>query len=240
MDSVHTSGTRRRRAGIDRSVFRSKAFNAAIMTVGLNIIVRELRSHAPYTALGTASGIAIMAIIVHAQLSRESSAAIFWTLHPLHVALSALVTTGVYRHHEAGGLWSTILVGYIGSVGIATLSDCVIPFVGEMALNLPHRQIHLGFSEKWWLVNPLALTGIALAFCRPRTGIPHAFHVLLSTWASLFHMTMAIDAGFHPPAAIIMAAFLFLAVWLPCCTSDIVFPLLAAAMRGNQKDGQQI
>jgi len=48
--------------------------------------------------------------------------------------------------------------------------------------------------EKWWLVNPLAFLGIAIAWFWPHARLPHAAHVWLSTWASLFHMTMAASA----------------------------------------------
>ncbi|NLE41700.1 MAG: class I SAM-dependent methyltransferase, partial [Lentisphaerae bacterium] len=55
-----------------------------------------------------------------------------------------------------------------------------------------------------------------------------AGHVLLSTWASLFHMMAAMGGGeIGATTIVLMGAFLFLAVWLPCCTSDIVFPLVA-------------
>jgi len=128
--------------------------------------------------------------------------------------------------HSAGKLWTTVLIGYIGSVGIATLSDCIIPYLGESLLNLPNRGVHFGFVEKWWLVNPLAAIGIAVAYLWPRTKFPHAGHVLLSTWASLFHMTMAMGTELDLVTATIVLFFLFLAVWIPCCTSDIVFPLL--------------
>ena len=93
----------------------------------LAVVTRELRSHAPFTMLGTLSGIAIMAAFVWAQVPREVSVSLFWGLHPLHVFLSALVTTAMYTLRGGRGLPSTIAVGYVGSVGIATLSDCVIP-----------------------------------------------------------------------------------------------------------------
>jgi len=192
----------------------------------IKTIATELRVHAPFTAFGTATGIVIMAVVIHARLPKGASSALFWTFHPIHVFLSALVTAGMYRLHSAGRVWRTLLIGYFGSIGIATLSDNVIPYVGEVLLDLPHRSIHLGVIEKWWLVNPLALVGIALAYIRPRTKFPHAGHVLLSTWASLFHITMALGTEVSVSTAILVAVFLFLAVWVPCCTSDIVFPLL--------------
>jgi hypothetical protein len=132
----------------------------------------------------------------------------------------------MYRLHGKSSFLAVALIGYSGAIGIATLSDCIIPYLGEYLLGLPNRGVHLGFVEKWWLVNPLAIAGIAWACRWPRTKIPHAGHVLLSTWASLFHMTMAMDGQIGLWQGGLIAAFLFLAVWVPCCTSDIVFPLL--------------
>ena len=190
------------------------------------VIATELRSHAPFTAFGTMTGIVIMAAFVQFQVSREISSTLFWIMHPLHVLLSALVTTAMYRLHSKGSVIRIIIIGYVGSIGIATLSDSLLPFVGEWLINLPHRDIHLGFIEKWWLVNPLALAGIALGYVISHTKIPHAGHVLLSTWASLFHILMALGTSIDVVTTILIAVFLFLAVWIPCCTSDIVFPLL--------------
>jgi hypothetical protein len=190
------------------------------------IIVNELKQHAPFTALGTLTGIVLMAVIIKAQIPRETSAVLFWTCHPAHVFLSALVTTAMYRLHGNRGFWKTLAVGYFGSVGIATLSDSIIPFIGEILLDLPNRGLHLGFIEKWWLVNPLAFAGIAWGCFWPRTKFPHAAHVLLSTWASLFHITMSLGTAISAGGIVLVVVFLFLAVWVPCCTSDIVFPLL--------------
>jgi hypothetical protein len=167
-----------------------------------------------------------MALIIHVHVSRDVSAILFWTFHPIHVFLSALVTASMYRLHGGGSIWRTALIGYVGAIGIATVSDSVIPYLGERMLDMPYRGIHLGVIEKWWLVNPLALAGVILGYSRPRTKFPHAGHVLLSTWASLFHIAMARGTEMEVETIILISVFLFLAVWVPCCTSDIVFPLL--------------
>ena len=190
------------------------------------LIALELRAHAPFTSFGTVTGIIIMAAFIQFQVSKDISSFLFWSLHPLHVLVSALVTTAMFRLHGKGGLLRTFMIGYLGSVGIATLSDSLIPFAGEWLLDMPHREVHLGFIEKWWLVNPLAIAGIACGYMCPKTKFPHAIHVLLSTWASLFHVMMAIGTSIDFVSAILAATFLFLAVWVPCCTSDIIFPLL--------------
>ena len=193
-------------------------------------IVKELKAHAPFTFLGAITGIIIM--IIFQKVSSRVSYNIFYTLHPLHVILSALVTASMYELHKCGrwggkcNLWILLVIGYVGSIGIATLSDSVIPYLGETLLRMPNRGIHIGFIEKWWLVNPLALIGVAIAYFKPTTKFPHAGHVLLSTWASLFHIIMAIGQGLNWFSYIIIFPFLFLAVWVPCCISDIIFPLL--------------
>ena len=203
----------------------------------INEIIRELKAHAPYTALGAASGLLLILFISAANVPRSVSETLFWCLHPIHVFLSAMVTAAIYKLHTCprvgikclkGGcnLWALTIIGYLGSVGIATLSDCLIPYVAEFLLNMPHKGIHLGFIEKWWLVNPLALLGIAVGYIWPRTHFPHFGHVFLSTWASVFHITMAMGAPLNLLTAVTITLFLFLAVWIPCCVSDIVFPLL--------------
>ncbi|MCK5559009.1 MAG: hypothetical protein KAJ51_00385, partial [Thermoplasmata archaeon] len=82
-----------------------------------------------------------------------------------------------------------------------------------------------------------AILGIFVAYFWPKTRFPHAGHVFLSTWASLFHMTMALSGRVAPLGIIVISLFLFLAVWIPCCTSDIVFPLLFTKGNTSAKHG---
>lgn len=196
------------------------------MATVVKTTLSELRSHAPYTLIGTLAGVVTMLLLVFGEVPGSVSASLFAVLHPFHVFLSAIVTTGIYRIHGRSGFLPMLLIGYFGSVGIGSLSDCIIPWTGEILLDLPNRGLHLGFIEKWWLVNPLALAGIAFAYWKPYTKFPHAGHVLLSTLASLFHITMAAGNNIDFITMGVIAVFMFLAVWIPCCTSDILFPLL--------------
>jgi len=203
----------------------------------LRRIASELKHHAPFTALGAVTGIIFIVIIVSFNVlpyvSRVSQT-VFYILHPAHVVLSALVTTAIYKKHGNGKIWAIILVGYLGSIGIATISDSLIPYAGETLLGLPNRGVHIGFIEEWWKVNPAAFLGITLGYWRPTTKFPHSGHVLISTWASLFHIIMALGGVVSWVTFLGIFLFLFLAVWLPCCTSDIVFPLLFMRS-GNQR-----
>ncbi len=209
-------------------------------------ISKELRKHAPFTTLGAVTGIIIIALFQ--KLPSNFSYNIFYILHPIHVVLSALVTASMYELHTCErisgkclrgkcNLWILLIIGYIGSVGIATLSDSLIPYLGEVLLRMPKREFHIGFIEKWWLVNPLAILGVAIAYFRPTTRLPHSGHVLLSTWASLFHVIMAMGGSLNWFFYVAIFLFLFIAVWIPCCLSDIIFPLLFVKEKKEKKGG---
>jgi hypothetical protein len=183
----------------------------------------ELKRHAPFTALGAITGIVIMVVVVWGNIPQEINYTVFHTLHPIHVVLSALVTTAMYSKYKSK-FWLAILVGYTGSIGIATVSDVIIPYLGGTLLHL-EMELHFPFIEKWWLLNPLAIAGIIIGYWKHITRIPHSFHVLLSTWASSFYF-LAFGTAEWMPLLPFIFLFLFLAVWIPCCTSDIAYPLL--------------
>ncbi|MBN1803937.1 MAG: hypothetical protein JW837_01680 [Sedimentisphaerales bacterium] len=218
------------------------------------MIVKELKSHAPFTLFGAAIG--ILCMFLFKNFGSEINHRLFQVFHPAHVILSAIVTASLFKLHKGKSSFLVILlVGYFGSIGIATLSDCVFPFFGETILGVAvpvHSESHshdpaddqtprdeqveythqirpklyLGFIEDWYLVNPAALLGIIIAFLWPHTKFPHAGHVLVSTWASSFHVLMNTHRELSFMMIIGIFIVLFIAVWLPCCVSDIVFPLL--------------
>jgi len=217
-------------------------------------IVYELKGHAPFTLFGALLGIVFM--VVFARAGESTGRILFSIFHPGHVFLSALVTASMFSlHQNRKKILLIIVVGYLGSIGVATVSDIIIPHLGTslLGLNVPtHSQmhqhdhadgehtescvheeelagklpIHLGFIEEWYIVNPAAISGIIFAFFLPRTKFPHSLHVLISTWASSAYLLMSIQTQISMAAALGIFATLFLAVWAPCCISDIVFPLL--------------
>jgi len=194
-------------------------------------ILKELGEHAPFTFFGAILGILFM--LVFQDMGESRSRVLFDVFHPAHVLLSAVVTAAIYRLHGRGANFILVLlVGYVGAVGVATLSDCLIPYLGEWLLGFQeagHGQgggAHIGFIERWYIVNPAALLGVVIAYFWPRTKLPHAGHVLLSIWASLFHILMALGEEVSVGQWAVIFVFLFIAVLLPCCISDIIFPLL--------------
>ncbi|MGD8500001.1 MAG: hypothetical protein PVJ86_05110 [Phycisphaerales bacterium] len=202
----------------------------------LTTIFAELKSHAPFTLFGSFTGLICM--LLFRNIEHETSRRIFYVFHPAHVLLSAIVTAAMFELHSKRRkfIW-VLLVGFFGSLGIGTLSDSLIPHLGELLLGMhieahghEHTSFaehaHIGFIEGWYIVMPAAIAGVLIAYFKPKTKFPHAGHVLLSTWASSFHMLMAMSGQLSWWKAVGSFGFLFLAVWLPCCISDIVFPLL--------------
>jgi len=194
-------------------------------------ILHELKHHLPLTLAGAVGG--VLLLIPLGMLPETVAHRLFDTFHPLHVFASSMATASIYGLYRCNANGKPrcnplllLLVGYLGSVGIGTLSDSVIPWLGEMLLGLPKAELHIGFIEMWYLVNPAALIGIAISYYRPMTKVPHFAHVLLSTVASLAHIGMAMGGTLPVAKYLALFVFLLVAVWLPCTFSDIAFPLL--------------
>ena len=218
----------------------------------MGLVLEELGHHAPFTLLGAVTGIGCMLLFRNA--TPQTAHGLFLAFHPTHVLLSAIVTASLFKLRQGTRNFLVVLViGYLGSIGVATLSDCVLPYFGEEILGVavptessvhavgPADQvseghdgthdhdgpsIHLGFIEDWYIVNPAAILGIILAYFIPHTKLPHAFHILISTWASAAHMLMNTQVPMSAQLVMGILVVLFIAVWLPCCVSDIVFPML--------------
>jgi hypothetical protein len=190
----------------------------------LRRIVYELKRHAPFTALGALTGIILMAIVVFVGLSHETSHTTFHVLHPVHILLSALVTTAMYRRY-GGNIAAAVGIGFVGSVAICSMSDIVFPYLGGGLLGFPIT-LHVCLIEHPWLIALSALAGIGIGLLRPWTRFSHAGHMLLSTYASLFYLTTWGGPANWVPLLPLIFLILFVAVWIPCCLSDIVFPLL--------------
>ena len=82
----------------------------------------ELKGHVPFTVLGAGLGIVFM--LVFSRTGVVSSRVLFSVFHPCHVVLSAMVTASMFGIHTVRRRFLlALVVGYVGSIGIATLSD---------------------------------------------------------------------------------------------------------------------
>ena len=111
----------------------------------LKQIGRELRIHAPFTFIGAATGLLLM--LLGRVLLKGHESTLFAVFHPAHVLLSAMVTAALFEiHRRAKNFVLILIVGIVGSIGVATLSDCIIPFFGEEILGVAipkHADLHV-------------------------------------------------------------------------------------------------
>ena len=123
-----------------------------------------------------------------------------------------------------------IIVGLAGAVGVCGISDIAVPHVSLMILGVK-TPWHVCFIEHPDLVLPFAGVGVLIGIASASgvsksTLISHSLHVFASTMASIFYMVgpLGIVAWIDRIGVILL--FTILAVVVPCCASDIVFPML--------------
>jgi len=199
----------------------------------LKHIAAELKEHAPFTAFGAGVGVVVMAAAWIAGLTPSVFYNAFHILHPAHLLLSSAVTATMFRR-QGGNVLAAIAVGIGGAIAICTISDIVLPHLGGAALG-GSMILHIEIIEHPWLAILPALAGAAVGALALRwTRCPHAAHVLISTLASLFYLIGFGVLDWLPMLPLVFVV-LFIAVWVPCCTSDIIFPLLLVRKRQRRQ-----
>ncbi len=188
----------------------------------LKEVIHELKHHAPFTALATLIAILII-ILIQFILNKNLSENFFHILHPTHVIFSAIVTAGIFYKYKTN-IFQALIIGITGSIIIGSISDIIFPYLGGNLLTL-NTEFHLPIIEKPLLILSSALIGSTIGISTKITKIPHFIHVFISVFASLFYILV-----FSPTFNIFyfIGAFfiVFIAVIIPCCISDIVFPFL--------------
>ena len=69
------------------------------MNFKLKEFFHELKHHAPFTALATILAVLISILIIY-DLKQNISEEIFHILHPLHVIVSAIVTSAIFYKYK--------------------------------------------------------------------------------------------------------------------------------------------
>jgi hypothetical protein len=146
----------------------------------------------------------------------------------MHILFSAIATTAMFWRYRAS-VYKAIGIGVAGSLGICGVSDILLPYIGGALLGIG-MHFHFCLAEHWYYVLPFALFGAGvglLAKTKVMTIFSHSWHVLFSTMATLLYL---ISFGFSVWMNQLFLTFIivFFGVIIPCCTSDILFPILAA------------
>jgi hypothetical protein len=156
----------------------------------------------------------------------------FHLFHPAHMLFSAAATTAMFSRYDRGVVKAAI-IGLIGAIGVCGASDILFPHVSLAILGV-QTPWHICVYEHPLLVLPFAGVGVLVGIAASgsvlqSTVISHSLHVLVSTMASIFYMVgpLGMIAWIEDLGKVFV--FVVLAVMVPCCLSDIVFPLLMTA-----------
>ncbi len=205
-------------------------------------IFTELALHLPFSILSAVIALGLMALLfavigeeppVESETGENVYTRLFHVFHPIHLFLSAIATTAMFLRFDKKIL-KAVIVGLAGALGICSISDIVMPFLGGEILKLD-MHLHFCLFEHVSIVLPFMVLGILVGIASTRvfpnrgsTITSHSAHVLVSTLASLLYL---ISYGFTGWMSSLFETFVVvvLAVMIPCCLSDIFFPLFMAA-----------
>lgn len=193
-------------------------------------ILRELQQHLPYTIFSVAVGMMVLGaltVLIEVKEFPQASQNLFHIFHPLHILFSATATTAMFWRHNKK-LVKALSIGFIGSLGICGISDIFIPFIAGCLLGVK-MELHICIITHPMLILPFVFFGIFMGFVLPTvvesTIFSHAAHVLISSMASIFYLVSFGLTNWIPVGGMVFI-YMVVAVMLPCCTSDIVLPLL--------------
>ena len=200
----------------------------------MRYVLVELGYHLPYSIFGITVGLLAMgvltflAILMQAEhLLPDASGELFHVFHPAHVLISAVATTAMFYKHEKRVL-KAIVVGFFGSIVICGLSDIFFPFVGGVFLGV-EMHTHICILANPGLIVPFALVGVAAGLLVTKsfeksTQYSHSAHVFVSSVASILYLLgYGLTDWIHAVGGVFLITIV--AVMVPCCASDIIFPL---------------
>ncbi|MBI2496185.1 MAG: hypothetical protein HYW10_06490 [Candidatus Omnitrophica bacterium] len=201
-----------------------------------SLIITEFTHHFPYTVVGSLIAMAGAWWFGTQQLQSGQadqlfvqSRSLFHLFHPLHICLSAIATTSLFWRHERH-VARAVTVGALGTIVPCGLSDYVFPYLGGRLLGQT-MELHACLIDHPQLFFPFLALGIIGGFWAEErvTGshlFSHGAHVFVSSVASLLYLMSFGFTAWMTDVRLVFPTFLIvvLAVWIPCCISDIVVP----------------
>jgi len=208
-------------------------------------VLVELGYHLPYSIFGITVGLIAMgvlsffAILMGAEsLLPAASSELFHVFHPAHVLISAVATTAMFWKHEKR-IFKAAIVGFVGSVTLCVISDILLPIIGGSILS-SEMLVHICVLREPGLVFPFAVIGVAAGLLITKgfeksTQYSHSAHVFISSAASILYLLgFGLTDWIHSIGAVFL--IIIAAVMIPCCASDIVFPLACVHRNCNHSD----
>ena len=206
------------------------------MGTKLSDIRRELIGHLPFSVAASAVGLLLAGLISFFTTGAHGDHDLFHLFHPLHMLFSGAATAAMFRRHDRyhsspplRSFLRATLIGLVGAIVVCGISDIAIPHAAVLLLG-KSVHLHICVIEEPGLVLPFAFIGVlvgALAAdaVKRSTVISHSLHVGISSMASILYIMEAFDGTEWMGSLGMIFPFVIFAVTIPCCLSDILFPM---------------
>ncbi len=200
----------------------------------LKHILSELKEHLPFTVISSIVAIilvGIMTAVVFAlddDIVAQGSQKLFHIFHPVHILFSATATSAMFWRYEKRVV-KAVVIGLSGSILVCGISDVIIPFCSGFFFGKDF-EFHLCIAKHPIIIMPFVTIGIAIGIIamervQKTTFFSHSGHVFTSSMASMLYLiSFGLVDWFNYVGSVFI--IIILAVIIPCCTSDIIFPLL--------------
>lgn len=189
-----------------------------------NTILKELKDHFPLTLIVSlfAGVLVALTILFNLEFNKFFPAA-FGIIHPAHILVSAAATSAIFYKYKTSVL-KAATIGIVGAILIGTISDILLPWIAGNLFSL-NTILHLPILENPILIFTTAIIGAFIGIYIGLFKLNHSLHVFFSVFASLLYL-LAFSANINIWIILGSSLIVFLVVYIPCCVSDIVFPIL--------------
>ncbi len=204
------------------------------ITPRLRHVLVELKEHIPFTVISSIVALVLVGIMTAIAFALKEdtiirgSQRLFHIFHPVHILFSATATSAMFWRHEKRVV-KAVIIGLLGSILICGISDVIIPFCSGYVLGKDFK-FHMCIVEHPLIIMPFVTVGIVIGLIamekvQKTTFFSHSGHVFVSSMASMLYLiSFGLVDWFNYVGSVFI--IIILAVIIPCCTSDIIFPLL--------------
>jgi hypothetical protein len=200
----------------------------------LKHVLSELIEHLPFTVVSSIVALILVGIMtavvfdLKQNFIAQGAQKLFHIFHPVHILFSATATSAMFWRYEKKVV-KAVIIGLSGSILICGISDVIIPFCSGFFFG-KNFKFHLCILEHPFIILPFVTTGIVIGLIamekvQKTTFFSHSGHVFTSSMASMLYLISfgLVDWFNHVGSVFII---IIIAVIIPCCTSDIILPLL--------------
>lgn len=190
--------------------------------------------HIPFSTFGVMTALLIMGFLTffveisgRVHVLPHALENLYHIFHPSHIFISAVTSTAMFVKHDRN-LAKAICIGFFGSIILCTLSDAIFPFFGGLIIG-GKMDFHVDFLQHPGIVLPFAFIGTVAGLAAPKsfekaTEYSHSMHIFVSSVAAILYLLAFGLQNWQMSIGSVFIVTVF-AVMIPCCLSDIVFPL---------------